>query len=205
MDANSQKIHAGDLTRYSAMEEYEETIAWIGSLPHKLKIITGGNHDHFLDDRFGFVSQKQQIFALMQKEGIVFLEHEAYVLSPALGGYKMFVSPYAPSHYRGAFMPHHLAPYWDSIPDDTQILMTHTPPKGYHDRISRGGVRVGCPHLRSKIDTIKPLVSIFGHIHEDHGYTKTEDTVFVNASICDKRYRRTQHPVVFDLPRHQNR
>ncbi|KAI8367472.1 Metallo-dependent phosphatase-like protein [Radiomyces spectabilis] len=192
-------VHAGDLTRRSSIQEFKETIAWLGALPHRLKIVTGGNHDHILDERFGYIEEKQYVLSRMQQANITYLEHESYLLPPDLGGYKMFVSPYAPIHLGGAFMPRNLQPYWEKIPSDTQVLVTHTPPYGYQDRIIRGNRHVGCPHLRAKIDQIRPKVSIFGHIHESHGVAFSEHTLFVNASACNARYRANQPPIVFDL------
>lgn len=50
----------------------------------------------------------------MEQAGITYLEHELYQLPEALGGFKMFVSPYAPMHLGGAFMPRDLTrKYWD--------------------------------------------------------------------------------------------
>lgn len=174
-----------------------------------------------LDEQFGFIQEKQYVLSLFEQAGIIYLEHEPFVLPEKFGGYKTFVSPYAPIHCGGAFMPNDLTrtsitlhwfvvipishvlsvAYWEQIPLDTQILVTHTPPRGYNDKIRRGGLHVGCPVLREKVDTIKPLVHIFGHIHEGHGWSKSDDkkTVFVNACTCNHRYRPNQRPWVFDL------
>ena len=77
-------------------------------LLHRVKIVTGGNHDFDLDDRFNNVTNKQEILACMEQAGITYLEHEPYQLPEILGGFKMFVSPYAPMHLGGAFMPRNL-------------------------------------------------------------------------------------------------
>ncbi|KAL0085999.1 Metallo-dependent phosphatase-like protein [Phycomyces blakesleeanus] len=194
-------IHAGDLTRSSRMEEYERTIQWMASLPHPIKIFTGGNHDHFLDAVEGFYpQQKESILAKAKMAGLIYLEHEAYQLPESMGSFKMFVSPYAPTHLWGAFMLDSLKAVWESIPLDTDILVTHTPPLGYQDITSRGR-NVGCPDLRNEIDTIKPLVSVFGHIHEAYGYSHSpeKESLFINACTSSVRYRPIQLPIVFDL------
>lgn len=46
---------------------------------------------------------------MIQQAGIIYLEHESFQLPESLGGFKMFVSPYAPVHLGGAFMPKDLA------------------------------------------------------------------------------------------------
>ncbi|KAI7864370.1 Metallo-dependent phosphatase-like protein [Spinellus fusiger] len=191
-------VHAGDLTRYSRLEEFEKTFQWIGALPHSLKVITAGNHDGALDSSLDYGGQKKKILSAAKKAGILYLEHEAYLLPPRLGSHKLFVSPMSPTHLAGAFMQDNLQAEWEAIPLDTNILVTHTPPLGYQDVI-RGGRHVGCPYLREKIDVIKPHVSIFGHIHEGYGYCFSDNTLFINAATNSIRYRPVQPPIVFDL------
>lgn len=55
---------------------------------------------------------------------------------------------------------------WDVIPDDTDILVTHTPPLGHGD-LCCTGVRAGCVELLSTVQKrVKPKYHVFGHIHE---------------------------------------
>lgn len=70
--------------------------------------MTAGNHDHVLDEQFGFIQEKQYVLSLFEQAGIIYLEHEPFVLPEKFGGYKTFVSPYAPIHCGGAFMPNDL-------------------------------------------------------------------------------------------------
>jgi len=42
-------VHAGDLTWGGSLEEVESFNAWLGTLPHKHKIVVAGNHDFSLD------------------------------------------------------------------------------------------------------------------------------------------------------------
>ena len=46
-------------------------------------------------------------------------------------------------------------------------------------------------------------VVVAGHLHEDHGCTTDEVTLFVNASTCTSEYNPTHRPIVFDLPRRE--
>ncbi|KAI9485730.1 MAG: Metallo-dependent phosphatase-like protein [Benjaminiella poitrasii] len=195
---DGDKVHAGDLTRKSSMKEYYEVIHWLASLPHKIKIITSGNHDLMLDRSFGYIENRNKILSLMKQYGLIYLEHELYQLPE--DGHVLFVSPYAPTHLGGAFMLDDMSECWNNIPPTVDILVTHTPPYGHCDRIVRGR-QVGCRYLRHKIDTeIKPKVSIFGHIHEAHGYEFDENNrLFINACLCDHRYRGNQKPIIFDL------
>lgn len=54
-------------------------------------------------------------------------------------------------------------PWGNRIPKDTDVLITHTPPKHHLD------VNLGCPSLLSEIWKVKPRLHIFGHVHSGHG------------------------------------
>jgi hypothetical protein len=175
---------------------------------------------------FGSITQKQNLLTQFQQAGITYLEHESYQLPPSLGGHRLFVSPYAPMHLGGAFMPPgslerkskymakdrwkrchprtltshatFIVGYWNAIPDAIDILVTHTPPLGYLDQ-TRNGSHVGCPALAKRIQDIQPKVSIFGHIHESNGYEIDNEILYINACTSNFRYQPNQLPVVFDL------
>ena len=55
---------------------------------------------------------------------------------------------------------------WKLIPSDADILMTHGPPLGYGD-FAISGNHVGDVDLLLEVQNrIKPIVHVFGHIHE---------------------------------------
>ena len=91
---------------------------------------------------------------------------------------------------------------WSKIPTDTDILLTHGPPYGILDKC-KSGILAGCNALLNHVlNRIKPLYHIFGHIHEAYGEYKNNKTgtIFVNASICNFRYKPNNEPYVFELP-----
>ncbi|KAG7161900.1 UPF0046 protein C25E10.12-like [Homarus americanus] len=45
-------VHAGDFTRCGSAAEIEEFNSWIGSLPHKYKVVIAGNHELSFDPKF---------------------------------------------------------------------------------------------------------------------------------------------------------
>ena len=60
-----------------------------------------------------------------------------------------------------------------SVPADTDILLTHGPPKGHLDTYN--GETKGCPHLLKEIwrlrkDKGKLKMVVFGHIHDGYGH-----------------------------------
>jgi hypothetical protein len=88
-------------------------------------------------------------------------------------GYKLYGSPWTPTYGVGwGFNLNLFSVKWDSIPRDTDILITHGPALGCRD-ICMNGDRSGCENLLTTIvEEVKPIYHIFGHIHE--GNTKTE-------------------------------
>lgn len=55
------------------------------------------------------------------------------------------------------------APWTNRIPQDTDVLITHTPPQHHLD------FALGCHGLLERVWIVKPKVHIFGHIHSGHG------------------------------------
>jgi uncharacterized protein len=66
--------------------------------------------------------------------------------------------------------------------DEKTILVTHVPPFDTVDKVFVG-MHGGSKDLRELVDKVKPRLVLSGHIHEDPGYKKINDTVFVNCSI----------------------
>lgn len=107
---------------------------------------------------------------------VLLLQHQAAVvrLTRADGPqtiFKIFGSPYSQFHGNWAFgyEATNAAALWDQIPLDTDILVTHTPPRSHCDQKS-DGTFVGCNPLREAISRIRPPLAICGHVHEGRGY-----------------------------------
>ncbi|MCG2781459.1 MAG: hypothetical protein L6264_10980 [Weeksellaceae bacterium] len=86
---------------------------------------------------------------------------------------------------------------WNKIPDDIDILVTHSPPYGILDEVDPG-VHVGCEELLEKVNLIQPKYHLYGHIHENYGIKHTEVTTFINGSLLDEHYKMKNQPVVFE-------
>jgi Icc-related predicted phosphoesterase len=87
---------------------------------------------------------------------------------------------------------------WQKIPAGLDILITHTPPKGFHDEGE------GCEHLTEAVLEKKPLFHIFGHYHTEHGatayfHTNMKKTTFINACSLSEGYYPIQRAIVFDM------
>lgn len=66
--------------------------------------------------------------------------------------------------------------------DNKTILVTHVPPFNTLDKIFIG-IHGGSKELRELVDKFKPRLVLSGHIHENPGYKKINDTIFINCSI----------------------
>lgn len=110
-----------------------------------------------------------------------------------LYGIKFYGTPWQPEFCRWAFnLPRGQAclEKWNQIPDDTDVLITHTPPLGYGDLVA-SGVRAGCVELLSTVQKrVKPKYHIFGHVHEARGKSmKPQDSLAVEYLKTNLNYR----------------
>ncbi|KAJ5885431.1 hypothetical protein N7495_009941 [Penicillium taxi] len=75
------------------------------------------------------------------------------------------IVPFGPEH-AFAYPPEQDA--WScTIPLDTDILITHTPPQAHLDLSPI--YSTGCPNLLAETWRVRPLLHVFGHVHESAG------------------------------------
>jgi Icc-related predicted phosphoesterase len=190
LDGIDVLLNAGDGSGHKApvvnFNELASHFEWMASLDVKHKIYIPGNHD---------TSFEAKMFSpeMIKDYGITILNHE----SLELDGINIFGSPYTPSFDKGwAYNVERgrLHNYWEVIPDITDILVTHGPPKGILDKALNYGFysEVGDLALLKRVKKLNVKYHIFGHIHEDYGKTlkvHDSDTTFINASVLDETYR----------------
>ncbi|MBX7219371.1 MAG: metallophosphatase domain-containing protein [Blastocatellia bacterium] len=182
-------IHAGDFTRIGSLDDIAEFNRWLGTLPHRHKIIIAGNHD------WGFQLAPEP--ARMLITNAMYLQDSGATVA----GVRFWGSPWQPWFMDWAFnlkYPAELREKWDLIPADTEVLITHGPPLGFGDRTMNGHA-AGCGELLAAIRRIRPKVHICGHIHEGYGAVTHQGTAFINASSCDFHYQAINPPIVWDL------
>ncbi|KAL1983287.1 hypothetical protein VTN96DRAFT_309 [Rasamsonia emersonii] len=73
--------------------------------------------------------------------------------------------PFGPEH-AFTYSPHHDA-WTGTIPMETDILVTHAPPKGHLDL--GPSFSIGCPYLLSEVWRVRPILHVFGHVHCGYG------------------------------------
>eukprot|EP00127_Corallochytrium_limacisporum_P003218 Clim_evm67s147 gene=Clim_evmTU67s147 len=200
-------IHAGDFSNTGAPFEVRQFDEFLGTLPHKYKIVIAGNHDLSLDhtsyDRLwkrfnhAYYTNPQEVKQYFNNA--LYLEDQAVTIE----GYKFYGTPWQPRFGDWAFGMNRgdtLQAKWNMIPADTDVLITHTPPIGHGD-LCRSGARAGDVELLEHVQKhIQPKYHIFGHIHEGFGITTDGITQYVNASTCTLHYQPTQQAVLLDLP-----
>ena len=179
-------IHAGDVTRRGTLDEVEDFDDFLGSLPHRHKIVIAGNHD--------FCFQRRPAEARARLTRATYLEDEA----TSVEGLKVYGSPWQPWFYDWAFNLRRgaeIAAKWALIPDDTRVLVTHGPPFGIGDLTGRND-HAGCADLLARVREVEPALHVFGHIHEGTGVYREGATTFVNASTSEGE----TPPIVIELP-----
>ncbi|MBI4759847.1 MAG: metallophosphatase domain-containing protein [Chloroflexota bacterium] len=180
-------VFAGDMTLHGRLDEVVKFNEFLGSLPHTHKLVIAGNHD------MCFEAQPDESRARLSNA--IYLQDESVTIQ----GVKFYGTPWQPIFRDMAFnLPREsLRVKWEHIPPETDVLITHTPPYGHHDRTFFGS-RVGCRELLEAVGHIQPALHIFGHIHEAFGQSTNGRTVFANVSICNLFYIPMRRPVVFE-------
>lgn len=86
----------------------------------------------------------------------------------------------------------------NSIPVGTDIILSHSPPRGYLDRTVPmfGDMNVGWIQLTDAINRVQPKFVICGHIHEQGGGVDViGDSTIYNVAMVDEHYKPRGFPV----------
>jgi Icc-related predicted phosphoesterase len=185
-------VHAGDSLGQGTLENVEDLNEWLGTLPHRHKIVIAGNHD--------WAFQETPALAREALTNAVYLKDSGIEIE----GVRFWGSPWTPTFMDWAFMLERGKPLYDKwtlIPDNTDVLITHGPPKGFGDEANLGFKcqNVGCDQLLDRVRQLALKAHIFGHIHEGYGEYCLGKTRLVNASTCTIRYQPCNAPVVLEL------
>lgn len=195
-------IHCGDESNcgdpWYNEHESRDFFDWYCALPISWRVFVPGNHSTAIEK--GIVKPSDY-------PSVHFLIHESLDWS----GLKLFGSPYTPTFFDWAYMRDRskLDAIWAKIPTDTDILMTHGPPKGIldmtRDMDTREPIHVGSNSLRKHVETwIKPIYHAFGHIHDERsinnfGRLEFNETIYINCSCCDLEGQLKNHGLVVEV------
>ena len=159
---------------------------WLEKLPADKIIGIAGNHDFIWEKAPHFVPKLPWTY--LQDNSCEFKE------------WKIYGSPWQLRFYDWAFNldEPELERKWQFIPENTDILLLHGPPKGYGDHVKRDE-NVGSPSLIKRIQEVKPKLVVYGHIHAGFGVYECSGTTLANVSIVNEQYRWTNLPTEFLL------
>jgi len=174
-------VHAGDVMNSGFdPEDIRSFNLWLGKQPFECRIVVGGNHDRF------FQNSSEQARGLLTNA--IYLENSG----AAINGVSFWGSPYTPEFLNWAFMyprGETARKYWDLIPQNLDVLITHGPPFGILDQVAPVGEHLVCAELLEAVEVKKPKVHIFGHIHGGAGTFDNGVTRFINAAYLNERYK----------------
>lgn len=183
-------IFSGDMSNPRdlpfSINQCMDFLDWFEKLPIKYKICIAGNHD------IAFERKAITSVDLILRD-IIYLEND----STEIEGIKIWGSPITPSFGVGwAFNRKRdkLHDLWQTIPENTNIVISHGPPKGIldHSYSQQGNVyeRCGCAALAKRMRQIQPDLCLFGHIHTTEdiinaGTTQLSGykTIYSNGSV----------------------
>lgn len=184
-------IHCGDFCDgfkpdASDLDRIED---WFGRQRFRHILCTGGNHD--------FVAQERDLDSEPLFQNATYLVDSGVEIE----GIRFYGAPWIPTLQSWAYyLPDdELRAKWELIPDETDILITHTPPWHMLDSPRNPAIHCGCSHLAARIAELDLKLHCFGHNHASYGREELNGTIFLNASAVDLDFEISNPPFVIDL------
>ncbi|MHA1170011.1 MAG: metallophosphoesterase family protein [Candidatus Hodarchaeales archaeon] len=164
------------------LNELKHLNNYLKTISHKFKhiVFTPGNHD--------WVFETNEKLARQTLDQAIVLINEEVVLD----GVKFYGSPVTPAFCNWAFNVERgvdIRKYWDQIPYDTDILITHGPPHGVLDQVFPRVEHLGCEELADAVNRIMPKAHFFGHVHSGCGQQNLNGIEFCNCSVVGEDYQ----------------
>lgn len=172
-------IHSGDTSFSDTENEVLEFLNWFFGLDYPYKIFVAGNHDDYL-----YCAQIEDLpnnchylcYSGIEIEGVKFW------------GIPLFMSDIKNGR---------IEQLTKQIPDNTGVLISHSPPYGILDLENE--TNHGSIDLLQTALKIKPTYHLFGHIHAAYGIEKSNNTIFVNASLMNETNELVNKPILFEI------
>lgn len=194
-------VHCGDFTDFGTYGEMVAFVEWFAAFDHPHKVVVPGNHDILMDKEYHARHWRewskrreshQRAVSLFAERGVHLLINESVIFNGIHVHGVPFVTSHS-SHWSMAFERDDTPELWSSIPEHTDILLTHQPPYGRLDR-DLLGYHEGSPHLLREVQRKQPRLHIFGHAHVEHGYQtcQTTGTTYINAAVTTPTHHTKQ-------------
>lgn len=173
-------IHSGDASFSGSEDEVLDFLNWFCDLDYPHKIFVAGNHDDCL---YG-----EQIEGL--PDNFHYLCHSGVEIEGVhFWGVPLFVED--------ALKEGRTKKLLKLIPDNTNVLISHSPPYGILD--FDDNIHYGCDNLLERIKQLNPRFHLFGHIHANYGIKKIDETTFVNSAIMNEEYKFINKPRLLEF------
>ena len=179
-----------------------EFIPWMKALYTYHTIIVTCNHD--LSCTYSSLFFKDDIDNLIKRHDMCDKIHYLCFDSVIIDSKKFYCNPNSDSHSLLAFSNQHNQNY--EFDDDTDILITHQPPRFGDVRfVRRFNKEFGSVDLRNDILRSNISLNICSHIHTgDHETTHIvlnngKSAIIKNVSILDEDYRVAYEPVIIEI------
>ena len=177
-------VHCGDMCNgfHNDSRELDRIDAWFASLEFNEILCIGGNHDIELQERARHVSLGKRYRVL---EHATYLEDQTYEYR----GIRFYGAPWVPQLRGWAFYKDNegLQESWRKIPENVDVLLTHTPPRMVLDLPRSGQWNLGCPWLARELERVRPKLHCFGHVHGSYGVENRDGLLYVNGSSATTR------------------
>lgn len=193
-------VHSGDFCMVGSEQEAIDFLNWFCDLPYRHKIFICGNHDDCL---YG--------------ANIDGLDHNVHYLCNSgieIEGLKFYGVPM----FMGDCITDRQSRNYARIPEDTDILITHSPAYGILD--FDDGINYGSEEILERLTALHQLKAhLFGHIHSQHGMderlpaaenlderylaaealSRVTKIIFSNGAIMNSDYTNLQAPNVIEI------
>jgi len=212
-------IHCGDYSLFGEFDETKRFLDWFSEQKHMHKIVIPGNHEVAICPRKNIFYNKElgneiitdtceerictfnRINELIKSyQNIHFLVDDSITIdnikfygTPWCGGEKSVMG-----HWGFYLNEEEIRKQvFDRIPYDTDVLISHSPPYGILDEYRK--THLGCRALMKRVQQVKPVIHIFGHIHDAYGEIQSDYTSFYNCSNMNKDNNLSNPIKVIDL------
>jgi len=191
---------SGDFSGRGSEADTESFLKWFTIQDADKRILVAGNHDLCFDWKFDTETHANKwLLAMLQDYGannkFIYLQNRS-LTTHGLNFWGSAITPdFFPQHWAfNAPRGNEIAEVWSKIPDNTDVIITHGPPRYIGDFISSQHKNVGCEDLMKRIKEISPKAVLFGHIHDGAGRVEKDGTIYLNSAICDEEYRPVNDP-----------
>lgn len=185
-------IHCGNFYRRDCDDPHlTELNAWFREQDFKYKLYIPGSSDLAIErigNGFEYDAEQLSEADLLIDSGVT------------IEGIRFYGTPWVPSRIGHAFKidQEYAEVFWDNIPVETDILITHVPPYRILDD-SPNCRHKGCPYLRHRVFEAAPKFHVFGHISSGYGTKEENGIEFLNGSIFDPDDGTFRKPLEIEL------